>query len=329
MTDAIERRIREWNDEEMNEVNQMLQVLEQHLYREYLPTKINGPNFWRRLDAWLGNVEKQDSKWAKRMFKFSTELFFVGSKESEEAMRYSYQVIAHRWLSDQVGCSLLESDGARRLQTAVERSWFLPVTDSLDINRYHHLNRIPHSIGNRTNLHAAKEGDDCQGIARQSRRHGIEHIVLVEDFVASGSQAAKAILSLMRAIPGMPILFAPLVVCPAGDDYLNRLSRTYLQFHYEPVLRISRDTLITEEIDQSIDKERASIREIAEKTYDDVSDGRPPGPEAPYHPLGFPANNPTGGVTVLFSNTPDNTLPMIHHESRKWTPLFVRDSRKV
>ena len=41
-------------------------------------------------------------------------------------------------------------------------------------------------------------------------------------------------------------------------------------------------------------------------------------------PLGF---GDTGALVALFSNCPDNSLPMIHHATADWVPLFRRVSR--
>ena len=44
----------------------------------------------------------------------------------------------------------------------------------------------------------------------------------------------------------------------------------------------------------------------------------------PYTPFGYKR---TGGLVVMHSNTPDNSLPVIHHESDTWAPIFKRHSR--
>ena len=44
----------------------------------------------------------------------------------------------------------------------------------------------------------------------------------------------------------------------------------------------------------------------------------------PYGPFGW---RRTGGLIVLHTNTPNNTIPLIHNNSRTWKPLFKRHKR--
>jgi hypothetical protein len=43
--------------------------------------------------------------------------------------------------------------------------------------------------------------------------------------------------------------------------------------------------------------------------------------DPPTHAFGFER---CGSLVVTFHNTPNNTLPLIHHKSDRWEPLFRR-----
>ncbi|WP_285009496.1 phosphoribosyltransferase-like protein [Pedobacter faecalis] len=65
------------------------------------------------------------------------------------------------------------------------------------------------------------------------------------------------------------------------------------------------------------------VRLVANSSYMTVTNGIEPGPK-PYYPLGY---KQTGGLVVLNTNVPDNTLPLVHHQSPTWKPLFKRITR--
>jgi hypothetical protein len=68
-----------------------------------------------------------------------------------------------------------------------------------------------------------------------------------------------------------------------------------------------------------------ATRELINRIHLTVSNGVVPNPFIkPYGPFGFAD---TGALVVMHSNCPDNTVPIIHHSSDTWDPLFPRSSR--
>jgi hypothetical protein len=154
----------------------------------------------------------------------------------------------------------------------------------------------------------------------------IKRIVLLEDFVGTGTQARKAIefAGNLRPASPIPVLVVPLVICPKAEQAIAQLN---LPGHVTvaPVLRLPKRAFICEPPEGEEPQLLAAIRALASRTYLVVSDGEAPNnKKKPFGPLGYKA---TGGLVVMYSNAPDNTLPIIHWRSKKWKPLFPRHSR--
>ena len=116
-----------------------------------------------------------------------------------------------------------------------------------------------------------------------------------------------------------------LVVPPEKSIQLARLSFQGKDIDFTPILKLNQTAFISETPQPDEKELTKTIRKIANRTYLLVSNGvLPDNKTPPYHPFGW---QQVGGVVIMYSNTPDNTLPMYHHRSSTWDPLFPRHSR--
>ncbi len=70
-----------------------------------------------------------------------------------------------------------------------------------------------------------------------------------------------------------------------------------------------------------------AMEEFARESFERVAGGRLSGDkQPPYGPFGW---EETGSSIATYSNTPNNTLPIVHHQppNKAWTPLFPRSAR--
>jgi hypothetical protein len=74
----------------------------------------------------------------------------------------------------------------------LKKTWFCPITDSFKINEFVHINNINNSINYRPDWQSLVELGDTTKVANLILKNNIERIVLLEDFIATGSQAMKA-----------------------------------------------------------------------------------------------------------------------------------------
>jgi len=153
----------------------------------------------------------------------------------------------------------------------------------------------------------------------------LKRIVLLEDFVGSGTQAAGALEWALKNLE-VPVLFVPLVICAPGMDKLSELDNQRLKI--SPMLKLETCDLLGPKRNGAEGIPKAELlEELAENTFKQLA-GENHNDEnlAPHTPFGF---QKTGSYFVSYSNAPNNTLPMIHHVSvaGDWWPLFPRSAR--
>lgn len=333
MHDPIESLVNSWGKKDLSVINKRLISLERWLFKSYEPDKFHNGDFWRRLEKYLNNVATDGEK--QLLFQLVAELFYLGPVEFEELYRYAYQGPIARWLIDRCNIDVFSNDAQEKLQDAARETWFCPVTDSFRINAFFHVNNLAAGANLRPDWHSLLELGDTYKLNKYCAEHGIKRLVLLEDFVGGGSQSSKAVRFAATHIHGLEVLFVPLLICPTGALNARQLaielcSRRANSLRFEAALVLPNDAFLTATQSPYIEPNSfiQNLRNLIQKTYPDVSGGLPLGSK-PYHPYGYPHTNPTGGLVVMYSNTPDNTLPLVHWRpsSNSWSPIFPRHSR--
>jgi len=328
----LEQKVQRWANEfaaagdhdsrdQIKKTLHQLNFLEQKLYCRYEPSRPPNSGYPQRLAAWLKNLaDESDQRAALRI---AATLFYIGYAELAALHRAAFNDPIRSWLIKCNKLSFRDPTIEEKLNDAVNRTWFCPITDSMKINEFMHLNDIQNQVDLRTDWQGlAKLGSKTE-INNYITAHGLTHIVLLEDFIATGTQASKAIdfAANIRPSNPIPILVVPLILCPAakkifeGSGFPNHVT-------IHPALQLHSEDFISA-VPAENSEEYNLILDLATRSYPKVSGGIVPG-RKPYGPLGF---EDTGSLVVLNSNTPDNTLPMVHWKSKSWVPLFPRHSR--
>jgi hypothetical protein len=305
---------------QIQSANNHIEQLAADLYEEYEPTRPPGPSFLQRLEAWVDNVAEDDEQ--RTLFEFVPHLFFIGPREMEILYRVAYNVNIARWLIEQISLPLDAADADVRLKAAISQTWFCPITDSMRINWFYHLNHIA-GFDYRPDWRSLSHFGSTDKIKGYLRTNHIKRVVLVEDFVGSGSQMQDAVQ--FAASLQIPALVTPLIICPDGERIGESLPSLYTHISFSPVLSLP-DSLFIRPLPFAGEPTLyPRIRDLALRRYDRLKCGLQPDEIAKlYGPFGF---RDTGGVVVMYTNCPDNTLPLIHHTSGGWSPLFPRASR--
>ena len=123
--------------------------------------------------------------------------------------------------------------------------------------------------------------------------------------------------------PGVNVLFISLITCPKGINNLATLESKYSNLTVRHIIKLTDGLFIGEAAVIGEDVLFTDIREIVTRLYPITTNGQPIGPK-PYHPLGY---KKTGALVVLCSNTPDNTLPVIHLGVTKMVLIIQRITR--
>jgi hypothetical protein len=317
-------RFYEWSTDAERDLDyssdfELLVFMDKHLFHEYEPTKLGGPVFKRRLYEWLDGVPDEADQ--KLLFKLTRWIYYVGAPELLSLYTEAYTSNFSWWLADQLGVSDVTQVREIAWDLAVRQTWFCPITDSLDIAKFHHLHGLRGDQRPAIRSIAALCTGDGQRIREYMAENQIERLVLLEDFVGSGRQAASAIKYMQELNPDLPILVCPLIICPPGTSRLERIIDPQ-QTVLSPVLELSPSIMLTPSGAANEPPEFSNFRALLNRlsVYVRASSAPPTNPQV----FGFES---TGSLTVLNTNCPNNAPPVIHAKSSSWTPLFPRRSR--
>lgn len=320
---AAEGRLEE--RDKLRETLRTLDFMERRSYHQYEPSRPPNPSYWQRMENWLMSAGTSSIN-QRLMFELASHLFFVGAPEIEALHKAAFGGPVVRWLVQQGRLDLRAPNLTSQLNALVAKTWFCPITDSMKINEFVHLNAIHNGINERPDFLTQARTNAATQIQGIIDRDGIERLVLLEDFIATGSQARKAIqfaAKLTWRKAPLPVLVVPLILC----ETLNSQFQSGL---FSP--NVSLSPVLILERKHFVDKDTASnsptmeaFRQLAERTFATVTSGKHSSrTQKPYHHLGY---GKTGGLVVLKTNSPDNTLPLVHWSSDNWEPLFPRHSR--
>ena len=315
----------------------------------YLPSEQAGedPHYLSRLARWIGNVPGEKSR--QLLLEYATCITFFSHADFHALHLAAFRGPITRWVVEQTKLGLADPQFQQKLSDELRAlTWYCPVTDSFDINEFHHLNHlsgVQHRpafatlamLDTRGGVASAGQTTDelvrnlKQYIAKPSkhpRARPLKRLVLLEDFVGSGSQAADPIAWALHKLD-IPVLFVPLVICCTGLEALRQLEESSQgRLKVSPLVTVRPEDVLGPVRQPQIGIPNAEeIEALATATFARISGAAASElPHAPYTPFGY---RKTGCSFVSYSNTPDNTLPLIHHRPAggTWEPLFPRASR--
>jgi hypothetical protein len=327
MTDPIEDKVNRWGqggDPKFSDINLKINHLNRWLYNDYEPGIGPGPDFIKRLSDWLENVSGDEDD-QKILFELVPHMFYIGREELNVLYREAYNTIFARWLIDVSALDITIPELTGKLTEEVKHTWFCPLTDSLRINQFYHLNNIPGQHDNRPDWRSLRVFGEVEKIKAHIGKNNIKRIVLLEDFIGNGGQVSKAVNFVAEKFPEMPVLIIPLIICPAGVIQAEQFNKAHKNVVIRPVLSVPGNYFIHEVATEIEDDFFKKVNALATKTYDRVSNSSIVDDNTdPYGPFGW---RRTGGVIVMHTNTPNNSLPLIHNKSATWHPLFKRHKR--
>lgn len=284
-----------------------------------------------RLRDWLKNVT--DEKIRKTLFELAPRIFFIGRKEYLSLYHTAFNGPIARWLIDHANIDVTRDNAQSSLQSSLSSTWFCAITDSMQIARFYHVNQLE-GTDLRPDLRALSTIAEDPAAAKrnfveymQKQNPPLERIVLLEDFVATGSQMDNAVrfASTLQETSPFPVLLCPLVICRSGYDRAKSLVSEFSHLSFEPTLVLDDSVVLPQSASENEEEFLQRLRTVVNNTYASVKGNNS---SNLYGPFGFGADCEGGGLMlVLYTNCPDNTLPLIHRQSEQWCPLFPRSSR--
>lgn len=320
-----------------------LRFLERVKFTPFVPTLYSRhpTTFMKRLHRWLDNPDMLSTDQQRDLFELAHQIAFFSFDDFAAMFQNAFSGPISRWCMSQEGIQLDQPDWSARLDTErFDKTWFCPVTDSLLISVFHHVNGIEgkdRKPAFRELMHFGDETEapDKNKILSYISAEGYKRIVLLEDFVGTGGQSFKTVEWALKTLK-LPILFCPMVIAPEGAakyreleaslDLERQTNPSLRDFEFMPVFELGLDCFIYPPgTDRAPLFDR--IRQLAEDIHERLGQTNQQCKEGA---LGYwHKDSPQKGATVvMFSNTPNNSLPLLHHEADQWSPLFPRVARQ-
>lgn len=317
-------------------------------WNRYLPAENSNcsTQYMVRLAEWIGNVDTDEDR--QLLLEYALNVAFFSHDDLCALYRTAFSGVITRWVIEQEKLSLDDVNFQSRLDEELhQRTWYCPVTDSMDINEFYHANHIV-GVSHRPGFALLKmldEPTDNDGVDGPTRlmknlekyignpnprciAPPLKRLVLLEDFVGTGTQSAGALKWAAKNL-GIPILFVPLVICAPGVEELTKIAAKHaMNVYVHPLLKLDKRDLLGENrknVPGIPNAER--IEMMAQDRFQQIAGGQHTDVNiAPHTAFGF---KKTGASFVSYSNTPNNTLPLIHHQPKTggWRPLFPRSAR--
>jgi hypothetical protein len=311
--------LREGDSEEIFLGHAEVQYLSRRVYDDYEPSQYE--RFEERLDRWLHNMESDEDR--QTLFRLLNRLFFIGRPEFESLCRAAFHGPVLRWLVDQLEVSIADFGAMGQLSAGIDQTWFCAITDSMRINSFFKVNGLVEK-SHEPDWRSLRKFGDAAKILGYIRANDIRRIVLLEDFVGSGTQMESAVQFASTISPDIEILACPLVTCPAGYAMGKALALNCANVAYEPVMEIAGAMLIKADAQPGEPQLFGLVRALIAKTRARLGPPQELDTETQkYH--GF---KNTGAVVAMYSNCPNNSLPILWDQTEKWDALFPRIMRQ-
>jgi len=310
--------VRPFDSEDFNSIYEILDYKEKNFFKQFSPTSGHSyPTFWDRLESWLGNVSDDCNR--RALFEFTLNVHFITEEDIRHLFLSAFSGPIKRWIIDLHDIVLDQHvDEKLNIQLHNSNTWYCSVTDmAIGISEFYKVNRIE-GIGIRPDCNTLATLGDKKAIQTYISKKGFNQIVLLEDFVGSGSQVVPILKECSTYFGNMPILFVPLIICSNGLKEISEELACHNNWRIEPLIEIGEDDLLnlnTDLSDKPLEREIVKIAEDFSR-----SKNMPVGVDPVY---GF---GKTGALIVLNSNTPNNTMPFIWWTDN-WNALFPRSSR--
>jgi len=319
------------SDETFEDILKQIEFMIEHAYSRYVPAMYShhAPVFQDRMVDWMHNPGLSDED-RVAFFQLVLRFAYFSFDDFISLYRTAYSNPISRWVWEQTGLSMCDADFSAQLENErSSKTWYASVTDSLIISEFYHANSIT-GIKCRPNFLTLKELGDPSQVKNYINSHGFERIVLLEDFVGTGLQCLDVIKWALANL-NVPILFCPMLICPDGFKRVTELAANSAgRLKIDPVVKLG-DSVFLSTFEKS-DAVMNYVSDMAARIHSRVAGTSTVG-APPYTPHGFhlPGDSHTGATVVMFSNTPDNTIPLVHFNSDKsdWVPVFPRVSRET
>jgi hypothetical protein len=318
--------IRSWDQEPDSSIDKELfrDILDEvlfhgdHRYSHYRPHSNEGM-FPARLLQWLQNLTSSIDQ--QQLLQLLRHVAFIDDRELEALYIDAYRRIIVPWsmrLTGRTILNLLEYTSEHSLRATVTTYALASITLSFSTTQFIQINEL---VGLPDPVVLGDTVDEA--IARVSSTQIFSRAkacIVMEDFVGTGDQAGTILQAIRKQLPPtIPIIFVPLVCLEIGRDTLESILLDSVQV--APVLIIPKRTCILPDPQPDEPLEFQGFRQIIRNTSKIVRKCFNSFDVPPSSPYGY---KNSGALYVSSHNTPNNTVPLLHHKAPRWEALFRR-----
>jgi hypothetical protein len=281
-------------------------------FEDYEQFKDEGP-FPLRLKNWLENLASDRER--KVLFKLLPSLIFIDRHQMKAFYRDAYRRLIIPWAcqAELTASDMVSPDYDAQVRNRVSAYPFLSITESFSFPLFSNINNLagldkPIVIG---------ENPKALSIHSDKLKHHKGAIVL-EDFVGTGKQARDVLQELRKQIPTKSrLLFVPLIALDIGITAIRSLAGV----ETSPVLIIPSRACLKKSAGPNESPTFKELRPLVRSTAERVLAQNGDLDDPPSDAFGYKG---CGALVVTAHNTPNNSLPLIHHRAPMWSPLFRR-----
>lgn len=308
-----------------------LRYLEKIKYSKYEVTKHSHYpyNFFDRLAAWLKNHE-HDEKKRRLLLELAYKVIFLCPEDMISLYRQAYIGVITRWVMNKSSIKFSTNNWEFTLKDELNNNtWYCPITDSMKISTFYHINGISGQNFRPAFRELKKFKCDLNELNGYCSKNSLSRIVLLEDFVGTGTQSMPVVKWALKSL-SIPILFCPLIISNEAMTYFRELEKMFTNLTVTPVVVMDSDFFVYDK-DSESSMFNQEICNLSNDSHSLLETGQDPTKSENHElrHLGFwnKESRQLGALLVMYTNTPNNSLPIIHHQSDKWNPLFPRVQR--
>lgn len=285
---------------------------EEFRFPDYIAFEKDGPFFFR-LRAWIGNLTSEKKQQA--LLQLLDHLMFFDSSQMRALYRDAFRRILIPWLCQKQMTILdhLAADIDQQIHGLLSNCALFCITESFQFDLFLKTNDL---LGLSKPRILTEDPDFARQLVSTYKQ---KQIIVFEDFVGTGNQASRILEIVKTVAHKSQIIFVPLLILESGLTKLGSLASP--KFTIEPVLTIPASACLTSRSHPKEPKEFSLIRGLVRDTAEIVTAPFGKHDDIPKSAFGY---EDSGALVVTCHNSPNNTLPLIHHEAPLWRALFRR-----